>query len=316
MLAPIKDLFFRRMKFLKGDYPDFYSYTLNKNIRHKIIGTILDFNYVSRDRSLGDNYNELDELVISIERELGKNISSEHYSDKKIQEFLFNCADEEFLSTIEILISIKVAFLQNFHDDWHNPQNLRQRLSELIDKINSFFKINKLGYEIVPAGLDKLPFIVVPFNSKYLHLETINLPMELMYAEQFEGALNEFQKSLDKFRKNDFEGAIIEANKSYESTLKTILQLRKLSFDEKKEDIPHLIDKISTARLFDVTLESTFKSFWPILKNGPNNIRNLSGIAHGQGKDVKKLQKTYADFVMRTVGTYTVFLIERYQETK
>lgn len=311
MLTPIKDLFFRRMKFLKGEYPDYYAYSLGKEIRHKIVGSILDYNY-TRVFPFSP-YDEVDELVILLERELGRNISASYNSNSKLQEFLFSCSEEEFLSVIEILLSLKTTNFQRFSDDWHK---LQQSVPTFIERINAFFKIDKIGYEIVPAGLDKLPFIIVPYNSKYLHLETIKLPMELMHAEDFKGALDEFQKSLEKYRKDDHEGAIIEASNSYESTLKTILQLKKIAYDEKKDKIPHLIEKIKSAGIMDSTLESTFKSFWPVLQNGPNNVRNLAGVAHGQGKDIKVFQKTYADFVMRTVGTYVVFLIERYQETR
>jgi len=300
------------MKALKGELPEYYSYKLTNEIRHKIIGNILDHRYL-RNNPFGRNYDELEEFVILLERELGRSISDEYLTEKKIQDFLFNSTSEEFLTAIELLIALKVSNMHKFHDDYHY---LQENISSFISKVNSIFKIDKIGYEIVPAGLEDLPFIVVPFNSKYLYLETIKQPMILMFDEDFKGPLNEFQKALDKYKINDFEGAIINANKSYESTVKTILDFKKIDYNEKKDKIPQLIDKLKDSDLIDSTLISVFSSFWPVLKNGPNNIRNLSGIAHGQGKEIKKIEKTYADFVLRTVGTYIVFLIERFKETK
>ena len=316
MIGPIKDLFFRRMKSLKGQIPDYYNYVLTQTIRHKLIGTILDHRYQKKDpiySAIDQEYDELEEWIIMLEREFGKNISNEYIPDKKIQDFLFKCELEEFLTAIELLLTLKFSNMNHFYDDYGR---LQATFSSLITKINSIFKIDKIGYEIIPVGLENLPFIVVPFNSQYLHLETIKQPIDLMYNEEFKGALNEFQKALDKYRINDFENAIINANKSYESTLKSILIFKKITFDEGKDKLPQLIDKVKSANIIDSTLETVFKSFWPVLKNGPNNIRNLSGIAHGQGIDVKKVEKTYADFVLRTVGTYIVFLIERFKETK
>ncbi|MCK4730147.1 MAG: abortive infection family protein [Candidatus Aenigmarchaeota archaeon] len=313
MLGPIKDLYLRRMKNLKGELPDYYSYKLNQTIRHKIIGRILDSNYEKSRMYDSYDYNELKELIISIERELGRTLYAELASINKFTNFMFRCSDEEFLSSLELLLSIKIKNLSQFQEDYDQIKNTTEIL---IVNINKIFKIDKIGYEIIPAGLEDLPFIIVPFNSKYLYLETIKKPMSLMHSEKFKGALNEFEKAIEKYRKDDFENAIGEANKAYESTLKTVLFFKKIPFDETRDKIPRLVDKVKSANIIDSTLESVFNSFWPVLKNGPNNIRNLSGVAHGQGVDVKTIQKSYADFVLRTVGTYIVFLIEKFQESR
>ena len=47
---------------------------------------------------------------------------------------------------------------------------------------------------------------------------------------------------------------------------------------------------------------------------GPNVIRNLAGIGHGQGEEIKKVEQSYAKFVINMVGSIIVFLIERYEE--
>jgi len=315
MFGPITNLYNRRMKSLRGEMPDYYSYSLPQTIRHKIIGRILDANFMKgRDLLLHEGeYDELDEYAVVLEREFGKSISSKISNQDKIVDFLFTCTNEDFLSALELLCTVKV---QNIYQFDRHAQPLKTKLLNLIDSVNKIFRLEKIGYEIIPVSLDDLPFIVVPFNSQYLYLDTIKRPMSLLYDEDFKGPLNEFETALDKYRKEDYDGAIVEACNSYESALKTILQLKKIPFDEKKDKIPNLVDKFISANLTDTTMKTIFDSFWPVLKNGPNNIRNLAGIAHGQGIDVKKAQREYADFVLRTVGTYIVFLIERYRESK
>jgi hypothetical protein len=313
MLYPIKDLLFRRMKRLKGEIPDYYSYKLNEKVRHKLIGTILDF----------EVRGEFDDLVIHIERELGKNISSEYSSSAKIQDFMFNCPEDEFLSIIEILISIKFSNYKNavYHDRNSYPSSktisLRKNVQSFINTINKTFKVDKIGYEIVPASLPNLPYIIVPFNSKYLYVETIKEPMSLLYDAKFEGPLNEFELALDDYRNEKYEDTIHKSNKSYESTLKTILDLKKIDFNPSKEKIPQLVQKIQDETdIIDSSFRDIVNPFMSILKKGPNIIRNMEGIGHGQGMDVKEMEKSYANFVLRLTGTYIVFLIERYNETK
>ncbi|MBI5046516.1 hypothetical protein HZC07_02170 [Candidatus Micrarchaeota archaeon] len=310
MFEPIENLFIRRMKKLKGEIPDYYSYELSTETRHKIIGYILDANFSYSGSYAGSGYDELDEIVVAIERELGRSISSRVLSHDKIQGFMFECNTEEFLSSLEIVCKIKI---RNSLQYGNRYSNLATNTVTLIESTNKIFKLDKIGYNIVPVGLEDLPMIIVPFDSQYLLIETIKRPRSLLYSKKFDGPLNEFETALDKYRGEDYDSAIIEATNAYESTLKAILTKKNVSFDEKVDKIPQLLDKVMGCTDINPTLKSTFTSFWPVLKNGPNNIRNLSGNAHGQGLDIKKAKQEYADFVLRTVGTYIIFLIERFE---
>jgi len=192
-----------------------------------------------------------------------------------------------------------------------------EEFKDFIEKINEIFRVDKIGYQIVPVSLPKLPYIIVPFSSEYLYIETIRYPMSLMHDANFRGPLDEFERALDDYRYEKYEDTIHKANKAYESTLKTILKLKEIEHDPNKDNkIPKLVEKIrKESNIITKELQSTFDSFWSVLQNGAPTIRNMEGVAHGQGIDVKKMEKSYADFVLRLTGTYIVFLIERYTET-
>ena len=264
----------------------------------------------------GANYDELEKLTVSLERELGKSISSRVLAEDKLQDFLFNCSDEEFLSALEILFSLRQHTIRIYGREYNEREQLLALTKNLFLAINKLFKLDKIGYQLVQINLEDVPIMVIPFNSEYLYQETVQTPRSLLYNAKFEGPLNEFEKALDLYRKDEFDNAIIEATNAYESTLKAILSAKKVLFDEKEDKIPQLIDKIKETKIVEPIFETVFGSFWGVLKNGPNNIRNLSGNAHGQGIKIKKAQKEYADFVLRTVGTYISFLIERYEDSK
>ncbi len=325
MLYPIKDLYHKRLKGLKGELPKYYSYNLDEKMRFRIIAIIFDYNYIKAPDEMSRllegavSYNELSELISIIEREIGNTLfKGSSQSTKTVQNFLSNCEVELFLSSIEVLLSLKV---NNMHKErysgkeFNNYHTMKRNLQLFIETLNEIFSTEKIGYEIVPVNLPKLPYMIVPFNSKYLYLETIKRPMSLMYAEDFKGALNEFEDALDEYRNEIYKDSIHKANKSYESTLKTILDLKDIEYSS-KDNIPKLVEKIrNNTDIIDSNIKSAFDSVWSVLHNGPPTIRNQPGVGHGQGKEIKDIEKSYADFVLRLTGTYIVFLIERYKET-
>ncbi|EKF86191.1 abortive infection family protein [Methanobacterium formicicum] len=326
MLYPIRDLFFRRMERLEGKIPDYYSYDLDNKVRFKIINHILD--------NTGDE--ELSDLIGTLRMELGREISDNLYNNEIIEGFLYSCDENEFLSAIEILISLKyddsplyrilvegsrsvVKSTGKTIERPPNPQFVKkeEEFKEFINIINEIFRIDKIGYEIVPVSLPKLPYIVVPFNSQYLYVETIREPLLLLNDTNFRGPLNEFERALDDYRYEKYDDAIHKANKSYESTLKTILKKKNHDFNPAKEKISTLVQKVQDETdIIDSSFRDLVSPFFSVLKKGPNIIRNMEGIGHGQGVDIKEMEKSYADFVLRLTGTYIVFLIERYNEVE
>lgn len=314
------------MERIEGKIPDFYSYDLDNKVRFKIINHILD----------NTDDEELSELINTLRMELGREISDNLYNNEIIEEFLYSSNENEFLSAIEILISLKYndspiyrmliegsrGTIKSTGQTVERPPNPKyvkkeEEFKEFINKINEIFRIDKIGYEIVPVSLQKLPYMIVPFNSQYLYVETIREPLLLLNDANFMGPLNEFERALDDYRNEKYDDAIHKANKSYESTLKTILKKKDRDFNPAKEKISTLVQKVQDQTdIIDSSFRDLVSPFFSVLKKGPNIIRNMEGIGHGQGIDIKEMKKSYADFVLRLTGTYIVFLIERYNEVE
>jgi len=310
VLGQIKDLFFRRMQFLRGELPEAYSYDIPRQVRHKIVGNILDNRIEIEQRGFCQGYDEMHEFVITLERQFGRSISNESSSSSKINAFLFSCNTDEFLSSIEVLLAMK---LKNLKDRSDYYDSIKSSLSFLIPEINKIFKIEKIGYEIVSVGIENLPFMVVPFNSNYLYLETIKLPRELLHDAGFEGALQEFGGALQEFRNNEYKDCVLKAAKAYESTLKSILDKCALKYPP-DANVPKLIDiLLDSGKIAPKYLDDSLKSVWQVLKSGVPTIRNKEA-GHGQGLTVKGLQKSYAELALHLSGTYIVFLVTRYRE--
>lgn len=314
---PIKDLFIRRKEKIEGKSKEYYSKKINQTVRHKIIGYILDCNLEIKGGFGGTipSYNEIKDFCVKLEREFGRTICSTYGYHSEFQEFLFNCSDDEFLSSLEILFKLKYKNITKMKGYAHF--NLADRLVSLFKVINDVFEIDKVGYKIIMVDIQGLPFMVVPIDSQYLHSEAIQKPLTLMHNADFKGALDEFEKALDDYRNKKYGDAIHKAVKAYESTLKTILTLKSIPFDPKRDKIPDLVEKIrNNSNIIISSLNSAFDSFWSVLKNGPPTLRNMPGSGHGQGNQVTNFEKSYADYVLRFTGVYIAFLIERYNETK
>ena len=101
--------------------------------------------------------------------------------------------------------------------------NLINETKDLIEKTNKIFSIHKIGFEIVLVGDDELPFMIIPFDSKFQLNEIVLKPRTLLFNNKFNGALDEFDRALDNYRLEKYSECIHIANKAYESTLKTIL---------------------------------------------------------------------------------------------
>ena len=190
-------------------------------------------------------------------------------------------------------------------------------MQSFIDGLSKLFDIYNIGYKIVEIDLDELHYIIIPIESEYLYEETIRKPMLLMKVNEFEGALDEFELALDEYRNGPpYDNCIINASKAFESVMKTILSLYGITGHE-GDSAKQLVNNIKeNTNLINPSLNTYFSSVWNSLEHGPTVIRNLAKVAHGQGMYVQKdLTKSYADFVLNTVGVFIVFLIERYKDS-
>ena len=104
--------------------------------------------------------------------------------------------------------------------------------NELVDnastELNYRFKQHNPGYEFVNGE-------IVRIDNKVLHQEVIKPALRLLYEEGFDGAEEEYRKAFEYRRKGDNKNAILEAGKSFESTIKTICDKKGYTYDKTKD---------------------------------------------------------------------------------
>ena len=207
-----------------------------------------------------------------------------------ISKWARTCSIEDFLKIIELFINIKLL---------DQTPNFQTRLDRTITDINDIFKLDRIGYEIVNRKIIKK-------ESEYLHTEVIKQTLTLLYTNDFNGPLKEFQKALDHYAKKEYEDTVNEAAKSFESAMKSVLTNLNITFTP-NDAAQKLINRLTAKNIIDSYTNNIF--------TGLPTIRNkLSG--HGDGLIPIVVNSSYAEFSLNLAGSLIVFLIKRYQENR
>lgn len=282
------------------DKKEFFDYDeIDLSVRQKIFYVISENGfYISREDIMPKPREDLGRLRYQICKHKGiSNINNEISDSNSINKWILECNVIDLLRTIEIFLWIR---------ENDETTGSYERLQKTISELNDIFDIDKIGYEIVENK-------IIRRDSKYLHKEAIKETISLLKNNEFSGALEEFEKALGKYLEKDYGSTISEANKAYESTMKSILTKLQISYNT-SDTASQLIRKFYDEDLIFSHTESFTNNLNEILKGLPT-IRNNQG-GHGQGLDPKKVDKSYAEFALHLCGSFIVFLIQRYEERK
>ena len=168
------------------------------------------------------------------------------------------------------------------------------------EDINSVFKSEKIPWLMIDGRFFK-------FDSDFFDQLVISESRNLIKAQGFEGALEEFDEARDELSRCEIQKAIHTANKSFESVLKSILgkttgtagKLFREFSDEYMQDIPEDIRK---------ALRSKIVQMLPDLRN------KLGG--HGQGEESIEVPKNYGELAVNFMGAFNRFTIKQYLNHK
>ncbi len=126
-------------------------------------------------------------------------------------------------STDEALEIIEVAFRLMDHamtGRERHLEDLKQDPEDAIRELNVRFREHGIGYRYENG-------LIVRIDSELLHAEATVPALRLLREERFEGALDEFMRAHDHYRKGETKDANVDALNALESTLKTICDRRR-----------------------------------------------------------------------------------------
>ena len=217
--------------------------------------------------------------------------------DPSIEHF-FRCDNDQVLDFLEL------AFRQSKYSGGQ----------EGVDLINSVLENSAIGYRFSTYhqkksfgifGRTHLSESRFPeayrITDEQVHQLIVKPTLQFLSRPELSISNDELMKALAACRQKETEDAITLAGSAYESFLKTVLKIKKCSFDPDKDTCSSLVKLIIKNGLLPSFYESCFIS--------PATIRNKLGDAHGRGPEKRHEPNTnQANHMINLVSSNILFL--------
>jgi len=216
-----------------------------------------------------------------------------------IRSFFMKADTDHALDVIELMFAeIRLAQNDSYYMGTVQPP---LRFADAVKKLNTRFLEHAIGFRLEQGG-------IIRIDSEFLHTETTEPALRLMYAQGYDGALDEFQLALKYHRQgpSHYDDCLTNCLKALESTLQKIIELRSWEMPgEAKFD--NLFAEVKKRKLFPPFLGShlgELKKFFQIVAI----IRNEEG-AHGAGAVPNEVPEHLVAYQIHLAGSAIVFLI-------
>ncbi|MBN8247683.1 MAG: hypothetical protein J0L84_09590 [Verrucomicrobia bacterium] len=301
----IFDLYSKRRKRERGEYPDVYQYekvpqVLRVQIVH--IWSAMFGNYTNDSNVL-----ELFEFISrALCREYGLFVltAREHSSFESVANFLLQSEDNErALDVIELTFQCIAACMLEHPN--HFP--LKENPTEAIDELNRRFKEHGVGFQYESGQLIKI-------DSHIAHAEIVKPALQLLAEKRYEGANEEFLSAHSHYRDQNFKECLIDCLKAFESTMKAICVKRGWANNPTDTAKP-LIDVMFQNGLIPGFMQSHFSALRSTLEAGVPTVRNKLG-GHGQGSSPIAVPEYLAAYCLHLTASNILLLAQAERSLK
>lgn len=301
------DLYFKRQKQLRGEYPDIYQYeelpeTLKIQIIHIWNETIGEDSVYNNRRSNSLNREYLQKCHNILCKELGVFKLNRDDRDNEMHILYFKSISLYFLkeSDIEKTLSVIELMLKIIHS-FIKKHNNTIKITDVISELNQRFREHGVGYQYESDQ-------IVRVDSEFIHAEAVKPALQLLSNPMYKGAQEEFLKAHEHYRHSRYDSALTDCLKAFESTMKVILDKRDWEYG-KKDTSKRLIDCCLANELIPKFWIDHFNSLSNILTSSIGTPRNkLSG--HGKGNDEIVVPEHLIQYVLHMTASTIVFLIK------
>ncbi len=294
----IIDLFSKRRKRERGEFPDVYEYDcIPKTLRIQIIHLIGEI--YSQDNKI-TNYarSVFHEIEQALSREYGQFslTGGREEGFESLSEFILNEADpERVLDAVEILF----RYADNQIRDNSFYFNRSLSMDDALEELNARFKESGIGYQFESGE-------IIRIDSEFIHSEAVIPLLVLLRSSTFSTVNQEFLEAHKSYRHGRYESCLVEANKSLETMLKVIAERRGWKFGE-NDSAKKLIEVCLKNGLIPKFLHNQLNALQSILESGIPTTRNkLAG--HGQGSQVRVIPEFMAEYTMHLTATTLLML--------
>lgn len=180
-----------------------------------------------------------------------------------------------------------------------NRRNPSEHVDGCIAELNQRFKNAGCGYEFIGEN-------IVRVDSQLLHSEVVKPAIGFLSSAGFEGAREEFFGAFEHYRHGKHKEALVEALKSFESTMKVILTGNGISYGA-GDTASKLILACTKEGLIPSYNESHLTALVNVLTSGIPTLRNRNG-GHGQGESVKIVEPEIVAYGLHLTAAAIVLL--------
>ncbi len=217
------------------------------------------------------------------------------------QSFLLDSEKDGVLDIIDLSFKMIDVVVRQIPSHLREQAEITQDPDEAISELNHRFQEHGIGYQFLGGELIRV-------DSQYLHSTVIKPAINLLQQSGFSGPSEEFLKAHEHYRKGDYKESINEANKAFESTLKTICDLKSWTYSPQATAKP-LIEIVFQNELIPKFLQNHFNALRTTLESGLPTSRNKTS-GHGQGSAPVEVPDYLASYCLHLVATNIVFLVE------
>lgn len=308
---PFQELYSKlKNKQQKANQPVIYEYDeIPDRFRHQVVHIWMDAigpyeHWNSKNGvMIWDNTHKL------ISRELGlSTLGRHHINSENCIQFLFEQDVDHVLDIIQVSFSLIELYFGEYND---KPQLMYQRVglsyppNIAIQELNFRFLENELGYQYQNGQ-------IIRIDSQFTHSEIALPALQLLNDQEFTPALNEFLSAYKHYGQGNYEAAINEALKAFESTMKIIVTNKDWSTDS-NATASKLIQICIENQLIPSSMNSHFTGFRTTLESGLPTIRNkFSG--HGDGVETVSVPAYLVQYALNLAASNIVLLIKAYRD--
>ncbi len=296
----VYDIFSKRERRLRGNFPDVYSYNeLPNALKVQITHIIKDACGVDSNgeiilRQACDMTNHI------LCREYGVFALSEYKNaeDSVIDFFLRERSIDRALDVVEILFLYIDKEIRKYSHYYRHP---KIRPDEPINALNLRFKEHGVGFQFESPA-------IIRIDSDFIHAEAIKPALFLLRQDLYQGANEEFLNAHQHYRHGRYKECLVDALKAFESTLKAICAKR--GWETRPPGTAKaLINTCIQEGLFPEFLESQMGSIRSLLESGVPTVRNKLG-GHGQGTEPVDVPEYFARYALNLAATSILFVAE------
>lgn len=297
------DLYSKRQKRARGDVNDVYAYDVfSSEFRVQLSYMIQDL--LGDEGTLVNYYAPRDayyEIVQILKKEYGLQKLSKVYQNDAFTElhnFILQESNvERCLDAIELCYGIGDGMARNM--SYAGRRDADAHVDECLKELNERFKEAGLGYELID-------WHIVRIDSQLLHSEIVKPAIGFLNAEAFEGPRDEFLGAFEHFRHGNHEEALVDALKSFESTMKVILTANEKTYGA-HDTASKLILACKDAELIPAYNDAQLQALVNLLTSGIPTLRNRNG-GHGQGEAVRVVESEIVAYGLHLTGAAIVML--------